>query len=101
MSLNNNLIDACVVVGMDEQTGLLPVPNPSSRSERDGIGLDDELGPYQLNVLAVLTGTTAFFPCQQTEISGNVSLSERIIRPVGSAYSRHLTFSGVDLLLAT
>ena len=74
MSLHNNLIDACVVVGMDEQTGLLPIPNASSRGEKESNFFDDELGPFQLNVLAVLTGTTAFFPCQQTEISGIVHL---------------------------
>jgi len=61
MSLHNNLIDACVIVGMDEQTGLLPVPNASSRSEKENCFVEDELGPFQLNVLAVLTGTTAFF----------------------------------------
>ena len=72
MSLHNNLIDACVIVGMDEQTGLLPVPNASSRSEKENGFVEDELGPFQLNVLAVLTGTTAFFPYQQTEISGIV-----------------------------
>ena len=72
MSLHNNLIDACVIVGMDEQTGLLPIPNASSRSEKENGFVEDELGPFQLNVLAVLTGTTAFFPYQQTEISGIV-----------------------------
>lgn len=70
MMMHNNLIDACVVVGMDEQTGLLPIPNAASRGERESIYAKDEIGPFQLNVLAVLTGKTAFFPCQQTEISG-------------------------------
>ena len=65
--LHNRLVDACVVVGMDEQTGLLPLPN---MSRGDQVNEIDVLGPFQLNVLSVLTGTTAFFPCQQEQLSG-------------------------------
>ena len=69
--LHNRLVDACVVVGMDEQTGLLPLPKISGGSDYSDINVSNVLGPFQINVLGVFTGTMAFFPCHHTEqISG-------------------------------
>eukprot|EP00794_Sanderia_malayensis_P008881 gene8881-9831_t len=83
--LHNKMVDACVVVGMDEQTGLLPIPNLSSQNNNADHSLANSHGPFQTNVLAVLTGTTAFFPCQLTQIpAGDFYPEEQVICPAAS-----------------
>ena len=67
-TLHNSLVDACVVVGIDDQTGLLPMPKSTGLA--DEASASPSYGPYQINVLGVFTGTVAFFPCQLEQIPG-------------------------------
>ncbi len=69
--LHNSLVDALVVVGMDDQTSLLPMPKMSAGGNTEDLSTEIPRGPYQTNVLGVLTGTVALFPCQMTQVPGN------------------------------
>ena len=66
--LRNTLADACVVLGVDNDTELIHL------SGGPKIGTDDlkfdKFGPYKQNVLAVFTETVAYFPEAHHQVEG-------------------------------
>ncbi|KAJ7365979.1 Rab guanyl-nucleotide exchange factor [Desmophyllum pertusum] len=70
--LPNSLIEICVVVGMDQDTGLKPASSPESRKVLKGSTTDHRLFStmYETNVLAALSGEVASFPYTTPEFNG-------------------------------
>ncbi|XP_078372153.1 DENN domain-containing protein 3-like [Oculina patagonica] len=70
--LLNSLIEICVVVGMDQDTGLVPASSPASRKVSKGNNSDPLLFStmFETHVLAALSGEVASFPYTTFDLDG-------------------------------
>ncbi|XP_033120295.1 DENN domain-containing protein 3-like isoform X2 [Anneissia japonica] len=59
--LQNSLVEMCVLVGVDQDTGLKIKHFPQD-SDMDPFESMDEVGPVDTQVLAVITGQSAYYP---------------------------------------
>ncbi|XP_068694496.1 DENN domain-containing protein 3-like [Montipora foliosa] len=69
----NSLIEICVVVGMDQDTGLVPSSSlPKQKNALKGNKTDQRLFStmFETSVLAAISGETASFPQTQCEVYG-------------------------------
>lgn len=85
VSLKTNLVDVCVVVGVNEDTDLELLPESSSAGSNwmnnDG---GWRFGPYKQFVVGVLTDTLAFFPHSSSKIKGELKNELQVIFVVPS-----------------
>lgn len=70
--LLNSVIEICIVVGMDQDTGLVPAHSPESRIVSKEGNTDPRLYStmFETSVLAALSGETASFPHVPYEVNG-------------------------------
>ncbi|XP_020622104.1 uncharacterized protein LOC110059720 isoform X2 [Orbicella faveolata] len=70
--LRDSLIEICVVVGMDQDTGLVQTSSPESRKVSKANKTDPHLFSkmFETHVLAALSGEVASFPYTTSEFDG-------------------------------
>lgn len=66
--LKNSLVDACVVVGINQDSELLHLTGGPELSDEDY----SKYGPYKQHVLGVFTESLAYFPDVKTKIEGKI-----------------------------